>query len=47
VTSNRAFTEWPKIFNYDSTLTAAVLDGLLHHANTVIIANPIPTPDFP
>ena len=37
ITSNRAFKEWPKIFNQDSTLTAAILDRLLHHADTVII----------
>ena len=37
VTSNRAFKEWPKIFNHDSTLTSAILDRLLHHADTVII----------
>src|SRR6266849_5422845 len=37
VTSNRAFKEWPKIFNQDNTLTAAILDRLLHHAETVII----------
>ena len=37
MTSNRAFKEWPKIFNNDSTLTAAILDRLLHHAETVII----------
>jgi DNA replication protein DnaC len=37
ITSNRAFKEWPKIFNHDSTLTAAILDRLLHHAETVII----------
>ena len=37
VTSNRALKEWPKIFNNDSTLTAAILDRLLHHAETVII----------
>ena len=37
VTSNRAFKEWPKIFNNDSTLTAALLDRLLHHAETVVI----------
>ena len=27
----------PKIFNNDSTLTSAVLDRLLHHAETVIV----------
>jgi DNA replication protein DnaC len=37
ITSNRAFKEWPVIFNHDSTLTSAVLDRLLHHADTVII----------
>ena len=37
ITSNRAFKEWPKIFHNDSTLTAAILDRLLHHADTVII----------
>jgi DNA replication protein DnaC len=37
LTSNRAFKEWPKIFNNDSTLTSAVLDRLLHHADTIII----------
>jgi DNA replication protein DnaC len=37
MTSNRVFKEWPKIFNNDSTLTAAILDRLLHHADTIII----------
>jgi DNA replication protein DnaC len=37
ITSNRAFKEWPKIFNNDSTLTSAILDRLLHHAETVVI----------
>jgi DNA replication protein DnaC len=37
ITSNRAFKEWPTIFNHDSTLTSAVLDRLLHHADTSII----------
>jgi DNA replication protein DnaC len=37
ITSNRAFKDWPKIFNNDSTLTSAILDRLLHHAETVII----------
>jgi DNA replication protein DnaC len=36
ITSNRAFQEWPKIFNNDTTLTAALLDRLLHHAETVV-----------
>jgi DNA replication protein DnaC len=37
ITSNRAFKDWPKIFNHDSTLTVALLDRLLHHADTVVI----------
>ncbi len=37
ITSNRAFKDWPKIFNNDSTLTSAILDRLLHHAETVVI----------
>jgi len=37
LTSNRACKEWPTIFNHDSTLTSAVLDRLLHHADTIII----------
>ena len=38
ITSNRACKEWPKIFNQDSPLTAAILDRLLHHAATIVIA---------
>lgn len=37
VTSNRVFKHWPEIFNNDSTLTSALLDRLLHHAETVVI----------
>jgi DNA replication protein DnaC len=37
ITSNRAFKQWPSIFNNDSTLTSALLDRLLHHADTVVI----------
>jgi DNA replication protein DnaC len=37
ITTNRVFKKWPEIFNNDSTLTAAVLDRLLHHAETVTI----------
>jgi len=37
ITSNRAFKNWPKIFNNDATLTSAILDRLLHHAETVLI----------
>jgi DNA replication protein DnaC len=37
ITSNRAFKHWPEIFNNDSTLTSAILDRLLHHAETILI----------
>ncbi len=37
LTTNRIYKEWPEIFNNDSTLTSAVLDRLLHHADTVRI----------
>jgi DNA replication protein DnaC len=37
ITSNRAFKHWPQIFNNDSTLTSAILDRLLHHAETIVI----------
>jgi DNA replication protein DnaC len=37
ITSNRAFKDWPKIFNNDATLTSALLDRFLHHADTVVI----------
>lgn len=37
ITSNRAYKDWAEIFNNDSTLTSAMLDRLLHHAQTVLI----------
>ena len=37
ITSNRAYKKWPEIFNNDSTLTSALLDRLLHHAETMVI----------
>jgi DNA replication protein DnaC len=37
ITTNKAFKSWPAIFNNDSVLTSAVLDRLLHHADTVLI----------
>jgi DNA replication protein DnaC len=36
-TANRAYKHWSQIFNNDSTLTSAILDRVLHHAETVII----------
>jgi DNA replication protein DnaC len=35
VTTNQAYKNWARIFNNDATLTSAVLDRLLHHAETV------------
>lgn len=37
ITSNRAYKKWPEIFNNDATLTSALLDRLLHHAETILI----------
>ena len=37
ITTNQPYKKWPKVFNNDSTITAAVLDRLLHHAHTVLI----------
>lgn len=37
ITSNRPYKKWPEIFNNDATLTSALLDRLLHHAETILI----------
>lgn len=37
LTTNTPFKNWPAIFNNDSGITSAVLDRLLHHADTVIL----------
>src|ERR1700687_1812236 len=37
ITTNRAYKHWSQIFNNDSTLTSAILDRVLHHADTVVI----------
>jgi len=37
ITTNRAYKDWPEIFNNDSTLTSALLERLLHHTETVVI----------
>lgn len=37
LSTNKPFKKWPEIFNNDSTLTSAVLDRLLHHAEAVVI----------
>ena len=35
LTSNLPFTQWASAFADDATLTAALLDRLLHHAHVV------------
>jgi len=37
LTTNKVFKQWPSIFNNDSTLTSAILDRILHHAETIVI----------
>jgi DNA replication protein DnaC len=37
ITTNIAFKEWPRIFGGDATMTSALLDRLLHHAETVVL----------
>ena len=37
LTTNKAYKNWPSIFNNDATLASAVLDRLLHHAESVLI----------
>jgi DNA replication protein DnaC len=37
LTTNKPFKHWPSIFANDSTIASAVLDRLLHHAETVLI----------
>lgn len=37
LTTNKIFKHWATIFNNDSTLTSAILDRIVHHAETVII----------
>lgn len=40
LTTNRPFKKWAQIFNNDSTLTSALLDRLLHHAEVAVIEGP-------
>ena len=37
ITTNIAFKEWPRLFANDATMTSALLDRLLHHAETVVL----------
>ena len=40
LTTNKPFKQWAAIFNNDSTIASAVLDRLLHHADTIVIEAP-------
>ena len=37
LTTNQPYKNWARLFHNDPTLTSAVLDRLLHHAETVVI----------
>jgi len=37
ITTNRVYKQWANIFDKDAVLTSALLDRLLHHAETVLI----------
>jgi DNA replication protein DnaC len=37
LTTNKAYKHWPSIFQNDSTLTSAILDRILHHAETIVL----------
>jgi len=37
LTTNKPFKQWATIFNNDSTIASAVLDRLLHHAETILL----------
>jgi len=37
LSTNKVFKQWPSIFNNDATLTSAILDRILHHAETIVI----------
>jgi DNA replication protein DnaC len=37
ITTNLIYKNWSRIFNNDASITSAVLDRLLHHAETVIV----------
>jgi len=37
LTTNKVYKHWPSMFNNDSTLTSAMLDRVLHHAETIVI----------
>jgi DNA replication protein DnaC len=37
LTTNKVYKHWPSIFHNDSTQTSAILDRILHHAETILL----------
>jgi DNA replication protein DnaC len=37
ITTNQPYQHWARLFNNDSTITSAVLDRVLHHAQSIVI----------
>ena len=37
VTTNKPYKDWPAIFNNDAGITSAILDRLLHRAQTIVV----------
>lgn len=37
LTTNKAYKKWSEIFNNDAGVTSAILDRVLHHAETIVI----------
>ena len=37
LTTNKAYKNWPEIFSHDAGMTSAILDRVLHHAETMVI----------
>ena len=37
ITTNKAYKHWPEIFNHDAGVTSAILDRVLHNAETIVI----------
>ena len=40
LTTNKVYKHWASIFNNDTVVTSAILDRLVHHAETVTIEGP-------
>jgi DNA replication protein DnaC len=37
ITTNQPYKHWARLFNNDSTITSAVLDRVLHRAETIVV----------